>query len=256
MDGLSERARCHMYTRLRRPPSPSSLRGSVPVLFFGDIQSARVATVALNPGPDQRFLQNLSSLSAPNRHELTTQQCDRAIASMREYFGLGHVLLTYFRGLDRVTKELGASYAQGGVVHLDIVQEATDPQWSDRTFPETDKQELLRVGRRFFRWQLQSFLIQLILCNGKTVSREVKNLLWDVKEWDHGKLNRVEWYCGTTKLREREGWRELGLAGWNLPLDKPTGLGHRGEEALGKLIGDCFHRYGFTADWKIDGGSC
>jgi len=35
--------------RLRCTPSLSSVRHSLPVLFFGDLFTARIATVALNP---------------------------------------------------------------------------------------------------------------------------------------------------------------------------------------------------------------
>ena len=44
-----------LYARLRRSPSRSTVRGALPVLFFGDIFTARVATVGLNPS-DQEYL--------------------------------------------------------------------------------------------------------------------------------------------------------------------------------------------------------
>jgi hypothetical protein len=31
------------------PPVPSTVRSSLPVLFFGDLEHARVATIGLNP---------------------------------------------------------------------------------------------------------------------------------------------------------------------------------------------------------------
>ncbi len=69
-----------LYERLRRPPSPSSVHGSLPVLAFGDLFKAGIATVGLNPsrrefldnhgreldGPKRRF-ETLGSLGARDR---------------------------------------------------------------------------------------------------------------------------------------------------------------------------------------------
>jgi hypothetical protein len=41
--------------RLRRQPSPVSVPGSLPVLFFGDALHARLLTVGLNPS-DQEYV--------------------------------------------------------------------------------------------------------------------------------------------------------------------------------------------------------
>lgn len=84
--------------RLRRPPSRSSVPGSLPVLFFGDLPGARIATVGLKPsrreyldpsgreltGALRRF-ETLESVGAPRREDLTDDQVDQAIRTMRAY---------------------------------------------------------------------------------------------------------------------------------------------------------------------------
>src|SRR4051812_46832848 len=88
-----------LHARLRRSPTAHSVVGSLPVLFFGDLFSARVATVGLNPS-DQEFLdrsgeelegtsrrfESLRSLGALDRESLEVGQCERAIATMRRYY--------------------------------------------------------------------------------------------------------------------------------------------------------------------------
>src|SRR5712692_8114276 len=85
--------------RLRRAPSRSTVPGSLPVLFFGDLFTARIATLGLNPS-DQEYLtpsvyeligasrrfETLTSLGAQDRALLTVDQCDRAVERMRDYF--------------------------------------------------------------------------------------------------------------------------------------------------------------------------
>ncbi len=75
------------------------MAGPLPVLFFGDLFEAEVATVGLNPsdheylskdgavltGARQRFA-TLDSLGASDRASLTDAQSNEAIAWMRDYY--------------------------------------------------------------------------------------------------------------------------------------------------------------------------
>jgi hypothetical protein len=142
---VSQAALKPMRARLRRPPSRHAVPGSLPVLFFGDVFTARVATVGLNPsdreyvssrtgqlltGMEQRFA-TLASLGAADRASVTDSQCDAALGWMRVYFRPGRpAYWRWFRGLERVLQGLGTSLSEGGATHLDLVQEATYPTWS------------------------------------------------------------------------------------------------------------------------------
>jgi len=132
-----------LYERLRRPPGAHSVAGSLPVLFFGDLFSAQIATVGINPS-DQEYLdgkgieldgaarrfETLSSLRASSRQTLTDAQCDAAIQTMRGYFARQPTVYRWFRSLERVLEGMGYFYSKGDVAHLDLVQEATKPTWS------------------------------------------------------------------------------------------------------------------------------
>jgi hypothetical protein len=99
---VQDTRRAKLYERLRRSPSVSTVPGSLPVLFFGDLFTAEVATVGLNPsdqeyltkdgllrdGPRQRFA-TIHSLRAENRASLSDDQCAEAIQWMRSYYDTG-----------------------------------------------------------------------------------------------------------------------------------------------------------------------
>jgi hypothetical protein len=49
MDDLTPELRAELYARLCRPPSKSTAPESLPILFFGNLLNAEVATVGINP---------------------------------------------------------------------------------------------------------------------------------------------------------------------------------------------------------------
>lgn len=238
---ISPDIRKRLYARLRRPPSASSVPQSLPVLFFGDLFSAGVATVGLNPS-DQEYLgpggvelegasrrfETLTSLGAADRASLTDEQCERAIRRMRTYYQPGKPIYRWFRALDRVTRAMGYEYEAGEVAHLDLAQEATNPTWSElaKTSP-AEFQTLRSADLPFLRWQFETFPLHTVICNGRTVFNEVCRLIGGQVKGE-GKLRRITWYAGEATL----SGRRVRLAGWNLPLAQPTGLGAAGEEEL------------------------
>jgi len=242
---VSPALRERLYARLRQCPSASSVPQSLPVLFFGDLFTARVATVGLNPS-DQEYIdrrgieldgaarrfETLTSLRAADRSFLTDEQCHYAIQMMRMYYQPGKPVYTWFRSLDRVTRAMGFRYEEGEVAHLDLAQEATHPTWSMLSQTSPAEFEALRsTNLPFLRWQLETFPLHTVICNGRTVFAEVCRLIGG-QITEEGKLQRITWYVGTATLNSRR----IGLAGWNIPLARPTGLGANGEQELGRIL--------------------
>jgi hypothetical protein len=229
--------------RLRRPPVPSSVTGSLPILFFGDAPAARLLTVGLNPSDqeyvdtqgtelngERRRFHTLASLEASARGELTEMQCDRAIEMMRGYFTPGQPVFRWFRPLSRVVEAMGASFVGRSAAHLDLVQESTTPVWS--SLSKEDQAVLLAADRAFLRWQLSDLQARVVACNGATVLRAVIDLT-DAVVVNAGALQRLRW----TVARARPGTgRVVAVVGWNIPLTRPTGLGAEGERELGRLL--------------------
>lgn len=236
--------------RLRRAPSASTVPNSLPVLFFGSISTATIATVGLNPsdrecldkdgseltGSKRRF-ETLTSLGAETRAALTDEHCRRAIERMEGYFRPGMPIYSWFRALDRVTGAMGATYEQGEVVHLDLVQEATDPTWSNLARTSPNEFTTLRAADLpFLRWQLETFPLQTVLCNGRTVFDGVIGLL-QAETIETDRIERITW----TLARADVNGRMVHVVGWNLPLARPTGLGTEGERRFGQLLAERLH---------------
>ena len=246
--------RDRLYGRIRRAPSQSSVTNSLPVLFFGDLFSARIATLGLNPsnrefvdkngreltGEKRRF-ETLSSLEAEDRLDLSDAQCERAICTMRGYFGMGKQVYNWFAGLDRVTKGMGLCYQLGEVAHLDLVQEATSPTWSRlKKGKPTEATMMLQLDLPFLQWQLETYSITALICNGKTPSEQILNLL-RADRLESGKMSRVTWFIAAATV----AGRKMAIAGWNIPLAKPTGLGKNGEKRLGRTLAVKMNDIGF-----------
>ncbi len=245
-----------LYQRLRRPPRVHSVAGSLPILFFGDLFSAQIATVGINPS-DQEYLdgkgneldgaarrfETLSSLHASSRQTLTNAQCAQAIATMRSYFAQPptnsaqtSTVYRWFRSLERVLEGMGLSYSKGQVAHLDLVQEATTPTWSALVRSHrSEADSLLADDLPFLQWQIATFRLHAVICNGMTVFRRVCGLLdqpVDIANSTQGGMALVTCYATHGQIRGRT----ITVVGWNIPLARPTGLGKVGEGTLGHTL--------------------
>lgn len=238
-----------LYQRLRRPPCPHSVAGSLPVLFFGDVFTAQIATIGINPscqeyldpngneldGEARRF-ETLASLGATSRSSLTDAQCSAALRRMRSYFVRRPTVFRWFRPLERVLAGMRHSYASGYVAHLDLVQEATQPTWSALAREHRgEAADLLASDAPFLRWQLATFPLQAVICNGMTALRHVCGMLdqpVDVENAVRGQFARLRLYA----THGRIGGGPIGVVGWNIPLTRPTGLRAEDQQALGRAL--------------------
>jgi hypothetical protein len=148
---------------------------------------------------------------------------------MQDYYDAGKPVYRGVVPLERLTNGMGASYAGRTAAHLDLVQESTYPTWS--RLPEDERDRLLAADLPFLEWEIRSFPIRAIICNVKTSSDHVRQSL-GVEIEHSGGLARIKWWAGFASL---DG-RRVGFAGWNIPLQRPTGLGAEGERRLGQLL--------------------
>ena len=234
-----------LHERLRRDASPLSVPGSLPVLFFGDLFDAPFATVSLNPSPQEyldrqglelqgaeRRFDTLASLGSRSRAELTDAQCDRAIDTMRNYYQPGKPMYRWFHSFVRFANGLGLDYGKSQIAHLDLIQEATLLTWSqhEKASP-AEFGRLFHMDLAFLKWQLEAFPLAVVFCNGRTPFDALCQLT-AARVVRTDELARVEWFVAVGTA----GSRRVIVAGWNLPLARPTGLGAHGETDLGKRI--------------------
>ncbi len=75
---------------------------------------------------------------------LADAQADKAIEVMRDYYDTGRpVYGSYFRHLTNFLRGMSVSYQKRTATHLDLVQEPTDPVWS-----QLDPDEQVRLLER------------------------------------------------------------------------------------------------------------
>lgn len=235
-----------LNARLRRKGSAFTVPGSLPVLCFGDLFSARIVTVGINPsrqeylnrngleldGPKRRF-ETLSSLRCVDRMSLTDEQCGRAVATMRGYFDVDKPVYAWFAGLGRVVEGFGFSFRERTAAHLDLVQESTNPVWSK--IPARGKSEaaLLDSDLPFLRWQLESFDLTAVICTSSTVMERVVHLT--KAEWkEEDTFDGRHWRVAVASIRGRS----VAIAGWNIPLSRAPGLKCEQQVELGRLLRD------------------
>lgn len=170
---------------IAQPPQDCFVvRGSTPVIAFGDPVRSSVATLGINPSSkeflnrkgvllegDKRRLASLHSLEIENRGSLDTEDGRAILNDCAEYFH--NSPYHWFKPLNRVLSEgIGASYGSTAC-HLDLAQWATDPVWRDLDL--TVRMKLLDDGVGFLFNQLEREQYRLVLVNGRTVMKEVES---------------------------------------------------------------------------------
>ena len=177
----------YIAARVRTPYPDHScvIRGSTPVISFGDYGTASVATLSINPskreflGKDgwlpegKRRLETLASLELEDLPSASDAQVEAIVDGCRTYFRRGGNAYNWFTPLNKLLEQgLDRSYAEGSAVHLDLVQWATDPVW--RQVDDSVRQSLIEADRRFLLEQLMRENIELVVMNGRAVLDQVE----------------------------------------------------------------------------------
>lgn len=159
---------------------------------------------------------------------------------MRVYYRPGGPTYSWFAPLVRVVRGMRFEYATGDVAHLDLVQEATDPTWSALNEKDPAEAQALRMADGLFlRWQIETFPLNVLVCNGRTVFDGLCQLT-DAEIVARNKIARLSCYVAVAEV----GNRTLAVVGWNIPLARPTGLTADGQVALGEHFAQQLRRVG------------
>lgn len=180
----------YLADRIRREPPENApvVPGTLPVISFGNVASARVASLGLNPsvrefkdaagtwltGSAQR-LPTYDSLGIEGPDELTEEIVGTVIDRCYGYFS-GNPYWQWFRPLgDMVTAVTGSRYEDGSACHLDLVQWATDPVWGGIDDAAVQR-GLIEEDREFLVQQLRWEGIRVVIMNGSGVMDAVRRL--------------------------------------------------------------------------------
>lgn len=186
----------YIERRIRRKPPANSfvVPGSTPVVSFGNAQTARVATLGLNPSRVE-FVEGGRELVGPSRRLATHRSLGTSDLSNAPRQAIAQVLKdcnAYFQGnpywkwFDKFQPLLAAcraSFDNGSACHLDLVQWATDPTWGKLPSGKIRKQ-LMADDAAFLSEQLANERLRLLLVNGRAVMRQLRRTIVDDFEED------------------------------------------------------------------------
>jgi hypothetical protein len=232
----------YIEIRLRRQP-PDGLPivpRSTPVVSFGNVRTAKVATLGWNPSKLEfldrdgnemtgamRRLETLASLGEGVLSAASSNAVRTVFEGCNNYFQR-RPYQKWFDVLEKVLLVLGASYYNGTACHLDFVQWATNPTW--RSLSPAQKKSLIAADLPFLRQQLSQERIRLLLLNGSGIANvfgEVVgcNLIERIIPGDIG----LKLFVGRTK----DGLRVIG---WNKNLQSSFGVSNQYIKAVGIAI--------------------
>jgi hypothetical protein len=152
-----------------------------PVPFFGHLESARLATVGINPsnrefvgtdgselaGGDRR-LPTLGSLGLSSWLQADVAVLRAILAACREYFER-NPYDGWFGSLQRIIEPTGHSYyaPRSDACHLDVVPWATASKWG--TLPLASRRQLARLAAQALADMIASSPLRMLVLNGKEV---------------------------------------------------------------------------------------
>jgi hypothetical protein len=233
-----------------RQPAPLGVRvvpGSTPVVAFGDLRKARVATLAINPsfgeflhldgrerdGADRR-LETLQSLRCRGLETAPREAIQRAFSSCSSYFTRRPY--TYFGKLETVLGQLKASFYDGSACHLDLVQWATKPRWVE--LGPSEREKLLQADVPFLKRQLSNEHVRLVVINGSGVREQYERffgvMLQEVQFPRQAYLEvsggpRISFFQGRTPSGQH-------VVGWNINLQSTFGVSKENVRAIADHI--------------------
>jgi hypothetical protein len=175
-----------LATLIDRLDTPSTSRTDViswgaPVPSFGDLFTATVATLGLNPsnrefvdedgnelsGTVRRF-HTLNSLGLESWADADSRHLQLIIDSCRLYFD-GNPYDRWFKRLDQIVLGANASYYSrfAGACHLDLIPYATSRKWTE--LAPLQKSELLSLAADTLALLLRDSEVRILILNGRSV---------------------------------------------------------------------------------------
>ncbi|MEN9692804.1 MAG: hypothetical protein RLZZ330_448 [Actinomycetota bacterium] len=159
--------------------------GSTPVISFGDFTKAKVATLGINPSSREfvnkagllkkKRLTDFQTLGIQIDEVLAESHAEKIMEGCNQYFHeKANPLWSWFGKNELILKGLNASYLDGSACHLDLVQDATKPAWSE--ISSSDKARVLQKDYWFFEWQVKNTSAEILLLGGRQVHDQVKTL--------------------------------------------------------------------------------
>ncbi len=227
---------------------PLILKGSTPVISFGDFTKAEIATLGINPSPlefvDRRG--NLLGLSKKRLIDLevlglnsgdyflSRNKTEEIWRGCQEYFLDGkNPYWGWFGPLEDLLVQLGKSYKNGSACHLDLSPIATKQIYSK--LDVADRFILVNNSRSTLNKQLINSKIKTVIFNGLTVFQTLQfaqNVYWHPLELITYKCNGRDL---TSSLHMGESGTGQIYLGWTVNIQAFRGSKKERDELLSRL---------------------
>lgn len=222
------------------------IRWGSPVPSFGDLSTAKVATLGLNPsnrefvddsgreleGAYRRF-HTLNSLGLESWAEADTRHLRLIIDSCRLYF-LGNPYDAWFKRLDQIVLGANASYYSGffSACHLDLIPYATSRKWTE--LEPKQRASLLDIAADTLALLLRESDIRLLILNGKSVVDQFQLMTGvrlqgeEMRDWtlprEKGKVQGFAYRGVVTSLSGLQLSNRLVVLGYNHNIQSSFGV--------------------------------
>lgn len=229
-----------------------------PVPFFGDISSAAVATVGINPSNREfvgldgirlseglRRLPTLESLGKRHWSDIDGSHVRTLLDECRTYF-MRNPYDRWFGTLEGIISRIPASYygRRPSACHLDLIPYATVAKWGSLDGPI--RTELLETSQNALGELLRDSNISILVLNGAAVVRTFQALTGVTldpsirEEWTLSRLkDQVTGYSYTgrvTRVGETEVGRSVRVLGYNHNLQSSFGVTTAAKTAISDWI--------------------
>ena len=234
---------------------------SSPVLSFGNLSSAKVATIGLNPsnrefvdingkeleGRDRRF-PTLNSLGISSWCEANEKHMSVMLDCCYDYF-TRNPYDSWFKKLDYLISGTLASYyfPSNQACHLDLIPYATARKWTDLSLEQ--KTVLLETSADTLGILLKNSSVKLLILNGQTVVdnlERISNVLFEKSLMPDWTLPRkigdgVFGYAYKGAIRNLGGVRlknEINVLGFNHNIQSSFGVTKKVQNAIRDWISE------------------
>lgn len=244
----------YIEARIRRPPPDWAhvVPGSTPVVAFGDARTARVATLGLNPSRvefldkagvllqgDKRRLTTHASLGSPDLATASSDVVSNVLEDCNTYFQRRPYKKWFGKLETPILAACGASYCNGTACHLDLVQWATDPIWSN--LPNTAQKRLITEDSSFLISQIRNENIQFLLVNGKSVWDQLRAAVGEELRMEYSeKIDKHEYACLPTDLHYGRLFGKTCVVAWSTNIRFTPGVTNLLRGELGRRAA-CFY---------------
>jgi hypothetical protein len=187
-----------IFNRICRPTlSKYVVPGSTPIPFFGNFLNSQVYTIGINPSHKEFLTSTGSLLKASEKRLQDLESLEIEISELPPILRETHAIKVYescmeyfennpyhwFNSLENsVNAPFNASYYKGTACHLDLVQWATDPIWSNILKEDSaDATYLLESDLPFLLNQISwlkenNSQIKAFVLSGKTVIEALQHV--------------------------------------------------------------------------------